>query len=274
MIALIPYAPSPWNTLGRRRGRPRWPPQGGMASSISNASSASGWLAGGADRQRDPVRVGHDVAFAALFPTVGGVWPGVCPPFSARTKALSITARSRLIRPCRPSMRSSAGAPRARRPIGSRRGTVSSRCCRCRIPSGSVASAKDGRLEHQDDPLQALCGRGPAAAPLWGNARAREGTARSLSTTSPKLASWPSFPPQRWCVQTCRVSLLSIRTTTAEGSETASQLRDLLEQALQRLPLLGRQALRITAEGPHLASGRPSAPPCSASPCIHESVFS
>src|SRR6185436_4114850 len=34
------------------------------------------------------------------------------------------------------------------------------------------------------------------------------------------------------------------------------QLRDRLEQALQRLLLLGRQALRITAEGPHLRAER------------------
>src|SRR5512135_1696705 len=34
------------------------------------------------------------------------------------------------------------------------------------------------------------------------------------------------------------------------------QVRDCLEQALQRLPLLGRQALRITAEGPHLRAER------------------
>src|SRR5512135_174187 len=60
----------------------------------------------GPDHQGEAVRVGHDVAFAALFAAVRGVRPGVRPPFSARTVALSITARSRLIRPRRPRTRS------------------------------------------------------------------------------------------------------------------------------------------------------------------------
>jgi hypothetical protein len=57
--------------------------------------------------QRNSFGIGHDVAFAAFFPAIGGVWPGVRPPFSARTEALSITARSRLIRPRLPRTRSS-----------------------------------------------------------------------------------------------------------------------------------------------------------------------
>ena len=56
----------------------------------------------------------------------------------------------------------------------------------------------------------------------WETAWAPVAGARSLSTTSPKLASWPSSPRQRSFVQTHSMSLLSIRTSTAEGSETAS----------------------------------------------------
>ena len=41
-----------------------------------------------------------------------------------------------------------------------------------------------------------------------------------------------------------------------EYKTSPQAVRDRLEQALQRLLLLGRQALRITAEGPHLRSER------------------
>src|SRR5512135_1901680 len=60
----------------------------------------------GTDHQGEAGRVGPDGAFAALLAAVRGVRPGVRPPLSARTEALSITARSRLIRPRRPRTRS------------------------------------------------------------------------------------------------------------------------------------------------------------------------
>src|SRR5512135_2743999 len=60
----------------------------------------------GTDHQGEAGRVGHDGAFAALLAAVRGVRPGVRPPLSARTETLSITARSRLIRPRRPRTRS------------------------------------------------------------------------------------------------------------------------------------------------------------------------
>src|SRR4051812_35369541 len=47
----------------------------------------------GADHQRDPGGVGHDVALAAVLPAIRGVRAGVRPPFSALTEALSMTAR-------------------------------------------------------------------------------------------------------------------------------------------------------------------------------------
>ncbi len=57
----------------------------------------------GANHQRDAVRVGHNVAFAAISTAIRGVRDGVRPPLNARTDALSITTRSRWIWPCRPS---------------------------------------------------------------------------------------------------------------------------------------------------------------------------
>lgn len=51
----------------------------------------------GLDDQRNAVRVGYDVALTALFSSVRGVGPGVDPPKTARTEALSTTARERSI---------------------------------------------------------------------------------------------------------------------------------------------------------------------------------
>lgn len=58
----------------------------------------------GLDDQRDPVRVGYDVALAALFSSVRRVGPGVGPPKTARTEALSTMARERSIAPSLPKV--------------------------------------------------------------------------------------------------------------------------------------------------------------------------
>src|SRR5439155_790202 len=62
-------------------------------------------LVGRADAhyQRQPVGVRDDVAFTAFFAAIRGVGAGVRPPFTARSEAQSMTARSRLISPRRPS---------------------------------------------------------------------------------------------------------------------------------------------------------------------------
>ena len=49
------------------------------------------------DDQRDALRIGEDVVFRARLAAIGRVRPGVGPPFSARTEALSTTPRDQSI---------------------------------------------------------------------------------------------------------------------------------------------------------------------------------
>jgi len=60
------------------------------------------------DHQRQALGIGQHMAFAAFFPTIGRVGAGVRPPKTARTLALSMTARSRLTAPALPSAVSSS----------------------------------------------------------------------------------------------------------------------------------------------------------------------
>jgi len=60
------------------------------------------------DHQRQPLGVGQHMTFAAFFRTVGWIGTGVRPPKTARTLALSMTARSRLMAPALPSAVSSS----------------------------------------------------------------------------------------------------------------------------------------------------------------------
>jgi hypothetical protein len=48
-------------------------------------------------RKRDAMGVSRDVVFRAAFPAIRGVWPSVRPPKTARTEALSTTARDQSI---------------------------------------------------------------------------------------------------------------------------------------------------------------------------------
>jgi hypothetical protein len=57
--------------------------------------------------QRNAIRVSQQVPFRAVFPAVGRVRPGVDPPKTARTEALSISARDASIWPALPRMQSS-----------------------------------------------------------------------------------------------------------------------------------------------------------------------
>jgi len=57
---------------------------------------------GGCQRHRRAGGVDYDMAFAAVFPAICRVGAGVCPPKTARTVALSITARFRSTPPFRP----------------------------------------------------------------------------------------------------------------------------------------------------------------------------
>ena len=54
------------------------------------------------DDQRNAFGVRYDVAFTAPFGSIRGVWAGVDPPKTARTEALSMTARERSIAPILP----------------------------------------------------------------------------------------------------------------------------------------------------------------------------
>lgn len=63
---------------------------------------------GGFHNQRQALRVGQQMAFATCFRPVCWIRPGVCPPKTARTLALSMTARSRLTAPAFPSWVSSS----------------------------------------------------------------------------------------------------------------------------------------------------------------------
>lgn len=53
--------------------------------------------AGEGARQRDAFPIGEQVMFAAGFAAVRRIWPGLGPPKTARTEALSMTARSQSI---------------------------------------------------------------------------------------------------------------------------------------------------------------------------------
>ena len=56
--------------------------------------------------QGQTLGLGQHMAFAACFRTVRRIGAGVCPPKTARTLALSMTARSRLTAPALPSVAS------------------------------------------------------------------------------------------------------------------------------------------------------------------------
>src|SRR4029450_2603974 len=63
----------------------------------------------GLDDQRQARGIGQHMAFTARLGTIGRIRAGVSPPKTARTLALSMTARARLIAPAFPSaVRSSA----------------------------------------------------------------------------------------------------------------------------------------------------------------------
>ena len=53
--------------------------------------------------KRDAIRIGYDVALATSLCSIGGVWPGVDPPKTARIEALSTTARDQSMAPSFPS---------------------------------------------------------------------------------------------------------------------------------------------------------------------------
>lgn len=55
------------------------------------------------DFQRNAASIGQDVAFAAVFRPIGWIRPGVRPPETARTLALSMTASEASMPPARPS---------------------------------------------------------------------------------------------------------------------------------------------------------------------------
>src|SRR5208282_301303 len=56
----------------------------------------------GDQSQRQTGRIGYQVAFAAVLAAIRGVWPRVRPPKTARTDALSTSARERSTCPSRP----------------------------------------------------------------------------------------------------------------------------------------------------------------------------
>lgn len=53
--------------------------------------------------ERDAIGIGYDVALATSLCSIGGVWPGVDPPKTARIEALSTTARDQSTAPSFPS---------------------------------------------------------------------------------------------------------------------------------------------------------------------------
>ena len=186
MIALIPYAPSPWNALGRRRGRPCRPPQGGMASSISNANSASGWLAG-------PVRTTSGMPSASVtmwrlqpfLPRSVGFGP-VCAPLQ-RPHRGAVDHRTFEVDPASPAEHAQQ-PPVQFGPDPQLRPGVEP------PPAGAAAAvSQPGRqhlpghagLEHEDDPLQAGAVGDRRPSPFGGRLVLGAVTARSLSTTPP-----------------------------------------------------------------------------------------
>src|SRR3990172_8023050 len=59
------------------------------------------------DHQRHSARVGDHMPFTAFFGAIGGIGSGVAPPKTARTEALSMTARESRIEPRLPKRRNS-----------------------------------------------------------------------------------------------------------------------------------------------------------------------
>jgi len=82
----------------------------------------------GSNHQGNPFGIGDQVPFAAFFRTIGRVRPGVGPPKTARTEALSTTVRDNLMRPLRPMMFSNLAWISGQRPA-----TVQSRSRRQQV---------------------------------------------------------------------------------------------------------------------------------------------
>ena len=175
----------------------------------------------GADHQRNPVRFGHDVTVTALLAAIGGVWAGVRPPVNARTEARSMTARSRLCRPRRPSPRKSRWCRSGQTPhgvqAGKRRPQVLPRPSPRRV--GSIGQGMPVLSTTSIPSKQARLGTGGHPPLGDGLGSGSRGALAVQNASETRLgARVPSAMMGRW---TRRTSLRFLRTSAAEGFETA-----------------------------------------------------